>query len=398
MQRPICDRTDSLRFLLYLEWVLLSIVLLSEIGTVVVSHLPRSPLLNLICLGGFTLLGLFLPQRHTWHKLTYTGVELVLILVMSRIGGVPLVQLLYVVLVIRNCLIFESANRTLITVLAVVLSAITQLHRLPHLAFVASSAAPRIGLIGLSVTLLFGLVVLFLQLLVDAVLAERRSREQLAIANTQLREYALKVESIATLQERNRIAREIHDSLGHSLTAFNLHLEAALRLMQSHPEDAIALLHEAQHLGNTALQDVRHSVATLRAEPLQGISLEEGIMSLLAEFQRSTNVSPKATLELNCLIPADLKIALYRIIQEALTNICKYAEATAVTVTLRTTQQAVELSIQDNGKGFDPQRTTTGFGLRGMQERTIALHGAFEVHTAPNAGCQIRATFPGAQP
>jgi signal transduction histidine kinase len=382
-----------LRFLLYLEWILLGIVALSEAGRLNLFQLPRYPLLNLVCLGLLALMGLKLPRSDRRVKVIYTALELGLILVMSLVGGVRLMPLLYVVFVIRNCLIFENGTRTLITLLAFMLAMATQFRRLPYL--MPSGATPeRLGFIGLSIAVLFGLVVLFLQLLVNAVLAERHSRDQLAIANTQLREYALKVESIATLQERNRIAREIHDSLGHSLTAFNLHLEAALRLLKSDPEEAIALLQEAKQLGNQALEDVRDSISTLRSEPLQGITLADAVTTLVTDFQRSAGIKPSLTIRYKRELSSDLKIATYRIIQESLTNICKYAQATQVDIRIYTAERSLELIIQDNGKGFDSTQTTTGFGLQGMRERAIALGGSFTLTTAPHAGCQIQVIFP----
>jgi signal transduction histidine kinase len=239
---------------------------------------------------------------------------------------------------------------------------------------------------------------LFLQLLVNAILAERQSREQLALANAQLRQYALRIEDIATLQERNRIAREIHDSLGHALTVLNLHLEAALKLQQSDPEAATEFLADAKQLGSTALEEVRRSVAALRCDPLQGQTLADAIASLTDEFQRSTGISPQCHLEQQSALPPEVKTAVYRIVQEALTNIYKYAEASEVKVELTATASELHLIVADNGKGFDRDRNTTGFGLAGMRERTLALGGHFEIVTAPGAGCQIIATIPLPRP
>jgi signal transduction histidine kinase len=241
--------------------------------------------------------------------------------------------------------------------------------------------------------MLFILVLLFLQLLVDAVLSAHESGEKLAIANERLREYALRIEDLATLQERNRIAREIHDSLGHSLTIFNLHLEAALRLLPADIEEATELLKEAKQVGKTALREVRESVTALRADPLKGKILAEAIASLMADFQKSTNISPVANIQISRPIPDDVKIATYRILQEALTNICKYAEATEVKIDLKT-QSNIELSIQDNGKGFNLAKNTTGFGLQGMRERTQALGGFCQIITAPSNGCKILISIP----
>lgn len=269
-----------------------------------------------------------------------------------------------------------------------------QVHRLQYLTLPNLARNPDwLRLIWLSTSLLVGLVLVFLQLLLMAAIAEAKSREQLAIAHAKLRQYALEVETLATVQERNRIAREIHDSLGHSLTAFNLHLEAALRMLRSHPKEAEKLLLEAKQLGKTALNDVRQSVAALRSDPLEGQSLAEAIAGLATDCQRMIGVRPMCTIQVDRPLPASLKTATYRIVQEALTNLCKYSAATQVTITVVLTHQLMVL-VADNGKGFDPRQNTTGFGLQGMRERTQALGGTFELTAALGRGCQILATFP----
>ena len=383
-----------LRFLLFLEWVLLGTVAVSEVVGISPFQVPRLPGLNLVGLSLFALMGLRHPDRR-WVRFTYTAVELGLVLVLSFVGGIRLFHLLYLVLVIRNCLIFDGWTRSSISAIAFILCTWIQTYRFQNLPMLRSVILPeRFGLIWFSLALLFGLVVLFLQLLVNAVLAERRSRDRLAAANEQLRRYALRIEDQATLQERSRIAREIHDALGHSLTVFNLNLEAGLRLLNSDPAEARELLTEAKQIGSQVLQEVRQSVAALRSDPLQGRSLPEAISTLVADFQRSMNLVPTCEFAIDQPIPNEIKTAAYRIVQEALTNICKYAAATQVTIQIRTTSTALEVKIQDDGMGFDRQQNTTGFGLQGMQERTLNLDGSFEVITAVGAGCRIASTFP----
>lgn len=389
--RPL-SQTHSLRFLLYLEWILLLIVALVELPSRALLQVPRSPLLNWVGLSIFAAIGLTAPHQRL-SKFLYFSLELGLIWLMTMQGGLRLFHLLYLVLVIRNCARFRGWQSGGLTGTVVLLCAISQFHRLQQRPLLAA-IADQIGLIWFSFVLLFGLVVLFLQLLVNALLSERHSREQLAAANSQLRQYALKIEDLATLQERNRIAREIHDGLGHSLTAFNLHLAAALRLLRTEPVEAESLLQEAKQLGATALQDVRQSVTALRSDPLQGKTLEQAIATLTADFRRSTGIAPICKISLPPNLSSDLETAIYRIVQESLTNICKYASATEVSITLHTTTENVQLVIADNGQGFDLAQNTTGFGLQGMQERTLALTGQFEIVTEIGAGCRIIAHFP----
>ncbi|MEQ8382251.1 MAG: sensor histidine kinase [Coleofasciculus sp. A1-SPW-01] len=383
-------------FLLYLEWILLGIIAIIEFLRFPFPHLPRFPLLNLLGLAVFGVMGLRLPT-HKSVKVIYTGVEIGVILLVSLVGKLRMLPLILIILVIRNCFIFERQSRLIITGFAFVLFLMREvdrfqsrsLHPRPPFRPPVLAMPERWLFILLSSIVVFGLVLVFLQLLVDAVLAERRSRDELAQANAQLRRYAIRIEDMATLQERNRIAREIHDSLGHSLITFNLHLEAALRLMESNPAEAKDFLLEVKQVAATALQDVRQSVATLRSNPLQGQSLEDAIASLIQEFHKSTGILPDCQINLSHPVTPDVKMASYRIIQESLTNIYKHAKATEVSIQIWTDSR-FHLMIQDNGRGFDVMQNTTGFGLQGMRERTQALGGSFTINTAPGQGCQVR--------
>jgi signal transduction histidine kinase len=203
-----------------------------------------------------------------------------------------------------------------------------------------------------------------------------------------------RIEEMAALEERNRIARDIHDSLGHSLVALNIQIETALALWQSDLDRAHALLVEAKQLGSAALQAVRQSVHGLRSDPLQGQLLETAIVKLAEEFHHTTGILPSCQIDLTQPLPASINHVVYRIVQEGLTNICKYAAATSVQIQIETTETGLSLLLQDNGKGFPTHQAVTGYGLQGMQERTTAVGGQLEIVSAPSAGCRIVAFFP----
>jgi len=399
----LTPRTHPIRFLLYLEWSLLFIVFASEALRGSIFHVPRSPTLNLLCLLGFTLLGLALPQKKIGTKIAYTVFEFVPTLLATVVGGLRLFPLLYVVLVMRNSLIFQGKSRLVITGITYCLFLITQANR--YYTFAQNSRfrdgliarqlliPERILFLNLTFALLFALVLIFSHLSITAILAERHRRQELASANQKLRLYALQAKDMAMLTERNRVAREIHDSLGHSLITFNLYLEAALRLLATEPKEARELLQEAQQLAKTALGDVRQSVKSLRSDPLGERSLEEAIRGLIEEFKQATGIEPETSICIDQPIPKELNIAVYRLTQEALVNVIKYAEATTVKLSL-TTQWQLELSVKDNGKGFRLNENQTGFGLQGMRERTSAFGGQLKLITAPGQACEIIATFP----
>jgi two-component system, sensor histidine kinase and response regulator len=203
-----------------------------------------------------------------------------------------------------------------------------------------------------------------------------------------------RIEELATLEERNRIARDIHDSLGHALVALNIQMETALTLWQDAPDKAYVFLKEAKQLGTQALQAVRESVSDIRTTPLQGQLLEGAIAILTQEFHHTTGIQPSCQVHLSFPLSNSASTVVYRVIQEGLTNICKHASATAVNLQIQSNAAAVSLILQDNGNGFQANKKPSGFGLQGMRERIIGLGGQLEITSQPGSGCQIRVVLP----
>jgi signal transduction histidine kinase len=406
--RPFANPFQILR---YLEWMLLIIVALTgAFLPAPFSDLPRMPGLTILATAAFGAMGLQLPKKNQPWKVGYTAASFVLVILITATGGTRLFALLYLILVIRGCLMFRITGRLVVTAIAFILFLISLWYFARNI-MVPLDVATQLGVevakririwvisLLLIAILLFILSLGFALLLTNAMLAERLSREKLETANDRLRHYALRIEDQAALQERNRIARDIHDSLGHSLTALNLQLETALKLWSVNPTQARTFLAEAKQLGTTALQEIRQSVSVLRSDPLRDQSLEVALNALVQNFYRTTGVSPTCQLQLPYTPASEVATTIYRIVQEALTNICKYSRATTVNIQLQPDVRLLDqliLIIQDNGKGFEVRQNTTGFGLQSMRERTLSVGGQFQVISQPNAGCQIRATFPRA--
>jgi signal transduction histidine kinase len=415
---PIQVANHPFPVLLYLEWGLLAIGLFSVLmlPSPLINSDFQFPFIPVAIVVVFGIMGLRLP-REKKHARVHAAIGLALI-VLATLTGIRsrvlpffhLYPFLYIVFVIRGCLMFRFQERVLMTATAFSWFLVVLFYRVQHSDWIRNLGIPdflqeriqsRLRLLNwgfvLTAALLMGLALLFIFLLVHALLSERQSREQVAIANQQLRHYALRVEALAMEQERNRIARDIHDALGHSLTALNLQLESALKLWQSHPDRAHTFLQEAKQMGSTALQEVRQSVSTLRTHPLQEKSLEAAIALLLEDFQRSTGILPTC----HYLLPLDsmpldreLNITLYRIVQEALTNISKHAHAAQVNIQMQLIAQRLHLLIQDDGQGFDWRHNRTGFGLQGMRERVMALGGTMAIVSAAGQGCQVTVEIP----
>ncbi|MEH2349003.1 MAG: sensor histidine kinase [Nostoc sp.] len=402
--------------LLYLEWILLAITALTAVippplrrfhpkhpELSICSTFPDLSVCNLLpelsiySLVIFALMGLILPIKSKKSKIIYTVIEILLILTTGLFGErfARLFPFLYIILVTRSCLIFNLPGRLFVTSLAFTLFLFTTQLKYQLFNLQASpQAQEKFRFLSLNWSLVFGLSLVFVLLMMNAVLSERHSREKLAIANEKLREYAMRIENQATLEERNRIAREIHDSLGHSLTALNLQLETALKLWQSNPGKAETFLATAKELGSKALKDVRQSVSTMRYNPLQEQSLDGAIASLSENFHRSNGILPICQINLEYSLPPEINTAIYRIIQESLTNITKYAYATEVKLELATIRGNLRLIVQDNGRGFDLGQNTTGFGLHSMRDRTLALGGELNINSAPGSGCKITVNIP----
>lgn len=215
----------------------------------------------------------------------------------------------------------------------------------------------------------------------------------LEAANQQLREYALQAGELATIRERNRLAREIHDGLGHYLTAIHMQLQAAQAVHTTVPKQSLKNLETAQDLTSDALEDVRRSVSALRAADDDSLPLAEQIQKL---------VDTRQTDELSIIfdiqgdahpLPYQVEQTLFRAIQEGLNNASKHSKATAVAVTLDYTHTAsINLIISDNGIGSDSY--TTGFGLLGLQERLNLLRGEVEISTSPGSGFTLDIMVP----
>lgn len=392
MSNSIQFKNHPFRFLLYLEWTLLTIAIFSSLApTPWIRRSQDFPELTICSLVIFGLMGLRLPKGTQSSKIIYTACEVCLILITILFGGRAsrLFPFIYLILVTRSCLIFQLPGRLVVTSLSFSLFLFTIFRKFNKFP-VSPVGQERFKFFTLSFVVLFALALIFVLLLMNTIVSERQSREKLAAANQKLKQYAMKVEYQATLEERNRIAQEIHDSLGHSLTALNLQLEAALKLSQSNPVKAHDFLARAKELGSKALQDVRQSVSALRLHPWQGDSLESAIILLLEDVERTTNVKPEYIINLTTPLSNELSITVYRIIQESVTNICKYANATKINLELLNIHSELHLKIQDNGIGFDLNEATKGFGLHSMRQRTEALGGNFDIETSPGNGCQIQ--------
>jgi signal transduction histidine kinase len=215
----------------------------------------------------------------------------------------------------------------------------------------------------------------------------------LQAAHAELASAREREKELAVAEERVRLARDIHDGLGHHLTVLNVQLQAAAKLIDRDSARAASAIAACREEAQAALDEVRQSVAAMRRTPLDGRELDQAIESLVRDFGRHTSVA--ASFELRGA-PAPLPLAaaqtLYRTAQEGLTNAQKHAAAQSVAVMLEFGRISVRLSVMDDGAGTGSG--DGGFGLAGLRERAEQLGGDFSVGPREGGGFGIEMVLP----
>lgn len=218
---------------------------------------------------------------------------------------------------------------------------------------------------------------------------------ELQAAHEQLQVYAVQVEELSITRERNRIAREMHDTLGHRLTIASVQLEGAQRLIATNPGRAASMVETVREQVKEGLAELRKTVAMLRAPVEEELSLDKALTRLVEQVQQATALVIHLSIE-SC--PAALSLAqqqaLYRAAQEALTNIQRHAHASEAWLQLSTRHGLIELLISDNGSGYAEAQAQPGFGLLGLKERAALQGGEFHIDARAGGGTQISFRIP----
>lgn len=206
-----------------------------------------------------------------------------------------------------------------------------------------------------------------------------------------------KSRQLGALEERNRLAREIHDTIAQGMTAIALHLESAEALLDAAatPERIQRAIHQALALTRANLEEARRSVLDLRAAPLEGRTLGDALSELCQSLQQDSRARISFQATGDRPLPPRLEAGLYRIAQEALNNIRNHAQASRVNIELLVTPHQLTLTIEDNGRGFDldhipPDR----FGLTGLNERARLLGGTFGLESGLGEGTRVEVAVP----
>lgn len=223
--------------------------------------------------------------------------------------------------------------------------------------------------------------------------AQRQQRQELAAANLRLREHAATLEQLSTSRERNRLSREFHDTLAHTLSGLTVQLEAVRTAWKRIPVRADEMLDQMLTVTRQGLEETRRALKNLRASPLEELGLALAVRSLAEDIAQRNNLElhldfPAATIDLS----PDVEQSFYRVAQEALANVVSHASATTVALELRVPGPgSLKLSVKDDGRGFDLDAVDAveRLGLQLMRERAELIGAEFHVESQPGQGVAI---------
>jgi signal transduction histidine kinase len=200
------------------------------------------------------------------------------------------------------------------------------------------------------------------------------------------------------IEERNRMAREIHDTLVQEFAGISLHLEAADSVGNAARENISEYVARARELAKSGLEDARRLLLGLRPRPLEGSRLSDALRQLAENFSLDCGMQCSFCQRGRAhKLPEETENELYRVAQEALCNVRKHSRARSVSILLRYRSSRVLLAIKDNGQGFllrTPNGRAQGFGLLAMSDRAAQLGGRMDVNSRPGAGTELKMTVP----
>lgn len=218
-----------------------------------------------------------------------------------------------------------------------------------------------------------------------------QANEKLSVLNAQLKEYAAESERMAETRERNRLAREIHDTLGHALTGITAGADACIQMMDISPDMARKQMELIAKTARAGMNEVRRSVSALRPDALERFRLSEALAKLCSEMQQTSHAEIRLNMQLaDMRLSQDEEDAVYRIVQESVTNAIRHGHASQIDVDLTCQERRMLIVVQDNGIGC--AKIEQGFGLRHMRERLRLLGGSLRVNGTN--GFRIEASIP----
>jgi len=234
-------------------------------------------------------------------------------------------------------------------------------------------------------------------MITELMATQREQRRDLMRANLRLSQQALVQDQLAVSRERNRLARELHDTLAHTLSGLTVQLEAIHTILETEQQEVKDMLGKALFTARLGLEETRRAMKALRAEPLEDLGLQLALQNLVANIQARANLDIHLNLsDYSFTFTQDEEQMVYRITQEALENIVHHAKAKNVWIELAQNYGSNVLKVRDDGIGFDVSilnKKNDRLGLIGMRERAEMLNASLEINSQPGQGTLIQLKF-----
>jgi signal transduction histidine kinase len=371
----------------YLEWLFLATHLIMAIS----SKHDDSLLLNLVFYSIFLVFSLMLPINRSWNWRRGYIFSAMLLIVGANFLGICLDLLVYLYIA-KSFFLIGKKNTIGITILTGIGWVASECYAEMQ-EFQGSDTIrfePPFGVGDYSPQSIFvfalGLYVavsIFTIFFSSVIVAEYKSRKQAEALAEQ-------VEILAINLERTRIARDIHDSLGHTLTNLDMQLKLARKFRDRDLDKTWAAIEQASLLSTQCIEDVSHAVQTMRRSDF---NLDRALSNLVEQIRNNRNFNIQWDLNLPKL-SLSTSHQVYCVVKEGLINIQKHSHASKVLFQGYFTSTEIVLKLQDDGVGFDLQQVNSGCGLKGIVERIQAIKGKLEVNTAPGRGTQLLVTIP----
>jgi len=221
----------------------------------------------------------------------------------------------------------------------------------------------------------------------------RRQKHRLLLANLQMSQYSNTLEHLATSRERNRLARELHDTTAHTLSGISVNLEALKTIAPKDNPEMIEMIDISLSAARTGLSETRRALHDLRAQPLEDLGLELALKQLVDSAIERADLKAIVDIDSPLHLPPNVEQVFYRVAQEALENVVRHANATELVFTLHLRDDVLQLIVFDNGQGFEEEAVEGHYGMQGMRERALTIGATLSIISHPGEHTQVGLTW-----
>jgi signal transduction histidine kinase len=223
----------------------------------------------------------------------------------------------------------------------------------------------------------------------------RRQKHRLLLANMQMSQYSNTLEHLATSRERNRLARELHDTTAHTLSGISVNLEALKTIAPKNNPEMTEMIESSLSAARTGLSETRRALHDLRAQPLEDLGLELALKQLVDSAIERADLKAMVDIDSPLHLPPNVEQVFYRVAQEALENTARHANASTIKIDLSLLDDRLMLSVQDDGQGFNEKEINFDehFGMKGMRERALTIGADLLIESEPGKGTRLQLSW-----